>query len=74
VNLPSWAEEGFCELLSYRYYQTNPGQVTAFYAERIEQSVDPVYGGGFRQVAAIARRIGFTQLLATLQNSKAMPG
>lgn len=71
-GLPSWAEEGFCELLSYRfYYELNTGE-SRQHAEGIEKNPDPVYGEGFRRVRAMADRVGFQRFLETLRTTKRM--
>jgi hypothetical protein len=72
-RLPLWAEEGFCELLAYRFYQLHPSQETAYYARGIEENHDPIYGDGFRRVRAIAERSGFAHLLTTLRVEKRLP-
>lgn len=72
-GLPSWAEEGFCELLSYRYYTNLNTPESRYYAGNMEKNPDPVYGEGFRRVRAIADRVGFANLLNTLQSSGRLP-
>lgn len=70
-DLPSWAEEGFCQLLSYRYYSELDTPESRYHAESIERNSDPVYGEGFRRVRAIADRVGFSKLLKTLSTNGA---
>jgi hypothetical protein len=72
-GLLPWAEEGFCELLSYRYYMQLDTPESRYHAGNIEKSPDPVYGEGFRRVRAIAERVGFANLLNTLQTSHHLP-
>jgi hypothetical protein len=72
-GLPSWAEEGFCQLLSYRYYTDLGTPESRYHAESIEKNPDPVYGEGFRRVRAIADRAGFANLLNTLQSTGRLP-
>ncbi len=72
-GLPLWAEEGFCELLSYRYYTYLGTPESRYYSESIEKSSDPVYGEGFRRVRAIADRVGFSNVLKTLSTSGRLP-
>lgn len=72
-RLLPWAEEGFCQLLSYRYYSNLNTPESRYHAENIEKNADPVYGEGFRRVRAIAGRVGFTTLLNTLQSSGHLP-
>jgi LIM domain/Protein DA1 len=72
-NLPSWAEEGFCELLTHRFY-TGIGTAEArYHAESIEKNPDQVYGEGFRRVRAIADRMGFARFVEVLQRTKRVP-
>lgn len=72
-HLPPWAEEGFCELLSYRYYSELNTFESLMHAKNIEQHSDPIYGGGFRRVRAITVRVGWQRLIETLQRSKQLP-
>ena len=72
-ELPAWAEEGFCELLSYRYYQELNTPESRYHAQAIERNKDRVYGDGFRRVSALADRYGFSRLLEILETSKRLP-
>lgn len=72
-GLPTWAEEGFCELLAYRYHMQLNTPESRYHAENIANNPDPVYGEGFRGVRAIADRLGFQHLLETLRATKKMP-
>jgi hypothetical protein len=46
TGLPKWANEGFCEWISHRWYRRQGTRDAAVFAARIEQNDDPVYGGG----------------------------
>jgi hypothetical protein len=72
-HLPDWALEGFCELLAYRWHNSANTDEHRYHALAIERRADPVYGAGFRHLRAIADRVGFPQLLQTLQTSKQLP-
>ena len=72
-GLPSWAEEGFCELLSYRYYTQLNTPESRYYAKGIEQNPNPVYGEGFRRVRAVADYMGFQRFVETMQRTKRLP-
>ena len=72
-GLPQWAEEGFCELLTYRYYKQMNTPESRYRTESMEKNPDPVYGEGFRRVRAIADRVEFSHLLNTLQTSGRLP-
>jgi len=72
-DLPSWAEEGFCELLSHRYYSELATAQAGYHAKGIEQSSDPAYGEGFRRVRLLADSVGFQRLVETLSTSKRLP-
>lgn len=72
-NLPSWQEEGFCELLSYRFYGDVNTLEGRYRAENIERNPNPVYGEGFRRVREYANRVGFQRLLDELQATKRLP-
>lgn len=72
-DLPQWAEEGFCELLSHRYLSGINTQEGQYYSQRIEKNTDPVYGEGFRRIKAIADRVGFQRFIEQLQRTKQLP-
>ncbi|HLI69825.1 MAG TPA: protein DA1 [Ktedonobacteraceae bacterium] len=72
-RLPAWAEEGFGQLLSYRYYTDLNTLEARYYAGSLENDTDPIYGDGFRQMRALAERVGFRQLLETLLTTKKLP-
>jgi hypothetical protein len=72
-NLSPQAEEGFCELLSYRYYQEQNTPESNYHAQTIEHNQDHTYGDGFRYVHMLAQKYGFPRLLAELQTTKTLP-
>lgn len=72
-GLPLWAEEGFCELLAYHWYQGQDTPVARFYAKQIKANPDPIYGGGFRQWQVLAERLGLPAVIAQLQHTKTLP-
>jgi len=72
-NLPPWAEEGFCQLLSHRYYSSLDTPEARYRASSLENERDPVYGDGFRSIRALAGKVGFQRLVETLQGTKRLP-
>ena len=72
-GLPSWAEEGFCELLAYRFFTGTGTAEGRYHAEGIEKNPDAVYGEGFRQVRAIVDAMGFARFVEVLQRTKRLP-
>jgi DNA-directed RNA polymerase subunit RPC12/RpoP len=72
-NLPLWAQEGFCELLSYNWYKEVNTPESLFHAHNIEQRTDSVYGEGFKRIYALAKAVGFPRLIETLQTQKRLP-
>ncbi len=72
-QLPARDEEGFCEVLSYRYYQALNTPESSYHARAIERNSDPIYGAGFQYVARLEKRYGFARLLEVLQNTKRLP-
>lgn len=72
-DLPSWAEEGFCELLTHRYYTQLNTEEGRYYAQGIETNPNSVYGVGFRRVRAIADPMGFQRFVEGLQKTKRLP-
>jgi hypothetical protein len=72
-DLPSWAEEGFCELLSYRYYSELNTPEGRYHAASIERNSDPVYGEGFRRIRARADAMGFQRFVEALRSTKRLP-
>ena len=72
-GLPSWAEEGFCEYLSHRYYGDLNTPEGRYHAVSIENNTDPVYGEGFRRVRALTDAPGFPRFLEILRTTKKLP-
>jgi hypothetical protein len=72
-DLPSWAEEGFCELLSYRYSSGLNTPEGRYHAASIERNSDPIYGEGFRRIRARADAMGFQRFVEVLQSTKRLP-
>ena len=71
--LPLWAEEGFCELLSYRYYMNLDTDESRYHAHNIEQNPSPIYGDGFRRIRTLADTMGFQRFVETLRTTKHLP-
>lgn len=72
-SLPQWAEEGFCQLLSHRYYA---GLGTLEARQRVtslENETDPIYGDGFRHVRALSDQMGFERFVEALRVTKRLP-
>lgn len=72
-HLPAWAEEGFCQLLSYRYYNSLNTPEARYHAERLENASDSIYGEGFRAMRAHAEKLGFERLIEVLQTTRRLP-
>jgi hypothetical protein len=72
-HLPPWAEEGFCELLSYRYYSDLNTPEALVRASSLEKGSDPIYGDGFRAVRVLSDRLGFAHLVEVLLTTKRLP-
>jgi hypothetical protein len=72
-GLPTWGEEGFCELLAYRYYQHLQTPEACYHASSIEKNPDPAYGDGFRHLRTLVDKYSFSSLLSILKTSKQIP-
>lgn len=72
-HLPPWAEEGFCEYLSYRFYTDANTSESRAYAERTIKNPDPVYGEGMRRIKALVDKTGFQEFLRTLETTRRLP-
>ncbi len=72
-GLPQWAEEGFCELLSYRYYTGLNTPEGRYHVTAIERNADPIYGEGFRRVRGVADAKGFQRFIEIMQTTKRLP-
>ena len=72
-NLPMWAEEGFCELLSQRFYTDINTPESLYHAHNIERNPNPVYGEGYRRMRAIADKLGFERFIERLSATKRLP-
>jgi LIM domain/Protein DA1 len=72
-NLPPWGEEGFCELLAYRYYQHLNTPLGDYYASSTEKNPNSVYSNGFRRLHALVQKYTFPRLLTILNTTKHLP-
>ena len=73
-GLPRWVEEGFCELLAYRWYQAVGSETARIFARGIAENEDPVYGEGFRRVLATVERHGWDAVLRHFLTEKSLIG
>lgn len=65
--------EGVCEWVSHRYLSQFSSPASLYHRQRIEAQTDPIYGAGFRQVTALAKRSGAVGLRAALLQQKRLP-
>ncbi len=72
-DLPLWAEEGFCELLSYRYYNDLHTAESMFHGTNIEKNPDHTYGDGFRRIHALSEALTFPRFIEILRTTKHLP-
>lgn len=72
-GLPSWTEEGFCNLLSHGLYEYLATAESRFHAQAMERSADFDYGEGFRRVRAVAQRVGFRPMVEAMRASRSFP-
>jgi hypothetical protein len=72
-GLSDIAEEGFCQVLMYRFLIQASHRAAPGYAAKITRSDDPVYGPGFRMVDAIVSRLGFDAVVASLLAERQLP-
>jgi Protein DA1 len=70
---PPSDEEGFCQLLAYRYYSQVSTDDSRYQARQIERNADAIYGEGFRRVRAMADAVGFHHLLRIIVSTKRLP-
>ena len=70
---PPSDEEGFCQLLAYRYYSQVSTDDSRHQARQIERNADAIYGEGFRRVRAMADAVGFHHLLRIIVSTKRLP-
>ncbi len=73
TELPAIDEEGFCEMLSFAYYNGSDDKRASYFCKSIESKCDPIYGDGFRKVLALQRRYGFAPFINALLRNGAMP-
>ncbi len=72
-NLPSWAKEGFCELLAHRLHVQMNTPEHLHYARNIERNPNSVYGDGYRRIRSISDRLGFERFVQQLSATKRLP-
>ncbi len=66
-------EEGFCELLAWRYYGSRGTPDGRYHCRRMEEANHPIYSEGFRQARRLSERYGFGQLVNLLAYYQRMP-
>ncbi len=62
-GLEPWAEEGFCNMLSYILHKERDTDESRYLVQTLEKDPDPIYGAGFRRVRAIFKKHGFGEAL-----------
>ncbi len=62
-GLELWAEEGFCNLLSYILYKERDTDEARYLVRVLEKDPDPIYGKGFRQIRSLFKKHGFGEAL-----------
>ena len=72
-GLPQHHEEGFCELLAYRHLLAAGGAEADVYARAIAANPDPIYGGGYRALAALTANVGFAAVVQSLRSKRRLP-
>ncbi len=70
LSIPPWCNEGFCELLAYRFAAGLNSWDGRLERARIITNPDPTYGGGFRRLKAFCDRAGFDALCAAIQTNR----
>ena len=72
-GLPLWAEEGFCELLSYQYLKSCNTNKSIEVAEQIIMQTDQIYGDGFRAMRNFTYKYGINWLRDEMIKVKGLP-
>ncbi len=72
-GLEPWAEEGFCNLLSYILHKERQTEEACHWVKALEMNPDPIYGEGFRRVRAIFKKHGFGKALNYTYRHKRFP-
>lgn len=62
IGLPLWQEEGFCQWLAHRYLLGLGTETYRHQVRQIERRDDDTYGDGFRRIANLEKRVGFSRL------------
>ena len=73
IGLPAIEEEGFCELIAHHHFTTIGSKVDLYHAKRIAENSNPIYGDGFRKLKRLEKRVGFEQIVRSLQRKKRLP-
>jgi hypothetical protein len=72
-DLEKIEEEGFCEVLAYRFLRESKHPSAAIHASFMFDNLDPIYGDGFRQVQELVERVGFKKVVRSLERDKVLP-
>jgi hypothetical protein len=66
-------EEGFCELLAFRYYDEDDSLEARYHAEVIRDNKDKIYGDGFRFLYRLSNDHGFFPLVNAIRGARRIP-
>lgn len=68
LNPPSDVSEGFCNLGSAMIYKLSDSEFAQFQLSNMDASKDPVYGYGYRKMAARLDKLGWRDLLQSIDS------
>ncbi len=73
-DLPLIVEEGLCVLMEYIWLRSQKNQDARFRRTMISQSLDPIYGDGFRKARQALELMPLKVLLKYVKEKKKFPG
>jgi len=62
--------EGFCNLGAALIWNNQSFTLSKIYAKNLNESPDPIYGDGFREMYALQQELGWEELIAKVKNKK----
>jgi len=67
INMSPKMTEGVCNMGTYLMYTSLPGSLTKILLKSLNESNDPIYGDGFREVFTIYNDIGWSELIMKIR-------
>ena len=70
VSMSPKMTEGFCNLGAALIWKNQSFTLSKIYAKNLNESPDPIYGDGYREMDSLLQEMGWQELIAKVKNKK----